>query len=134
MHKTIISLSFPDFNWESLSGLPEPVLSTVLHFTYSNHLPSNLSNQTAQLCIHHFEGQEAMDTLVEQCRSFLENTAVRSEIRNLVQSIHASLERMVSLFESNTDADMLVNAARLWQSVKLGLGYGSAIRFHLLRP
>lgn len=64
-----------------------------------------------------------MASLVEQCRSFLKNTAVRSEIRNLVKSIHSSLERMVSLFDSTNETDVLVNAARLWQSAKLGLGY-----------
>jgi hypothetical protein len=30
---------------------------------------------------------------------------------------------MISLFDSNNEAGMLVNAARLWQSVKQSLGY-----------
>ncbi len=64
-----------------------------------------------------------MANLVELCQSFLRNTAARVDLHSLVNSIHFSLERMISLFDSNNEADMLVNAARLWQSVKQSLGY-----------
>ena len=99
------------------------MLSTALHFSYSHHLPSTLSNQTAKLCIEHFRNQQAMTNLVELCQSFLKNTAARAELHSLVNNIHSSLERMISLFDSSNEADMLVNAARLWQSVKQSLGY-----------
>nr|CAH0099042.1 unnamed protein product [Daphnia galeata] len=124
VHKTILSLSLGDFDWQSLNGLPEAVLSTALHFSYSNHLPSTLSSQTAKLCIEHFQNQHAMANLVKLCQSFLKNTAARAELHSLVNSIHASLERMISLFDTSSEADMLVNAARLWQSVKQSLGEG----------
>ncbi len=123
VHKTILSLSLGDFDWQCLNGVPEAVLSTALHFSYSNHLPPTLSTQTAKLCIEHFQSQPALANLVELCQSFLRNTAARAELHSLVNSIHASLERMVSLFDSNNEADMLVNAARLWQAVKQSLGY-----------
>jgi hypothetical protein len=64
-----------------------------------------------------------MANLVKLCQSFLKNTAARAELHSLVNSIHASLERMISLFDTSSEADMLVNAARLWQSVKQSLGY-----------
>ncbi|XP_057367021.1 LOW QUALITY PROTEIN: uncharacterized protein LOC130688040 [Daphnia carinata] len=124
VHRTILSLSLGDFDWQSLNGLPEAVLSTMLHFSYSYHLPPTLSSQTAKLCIEHFQNQPALENLVRLCQSFLKNTAARAELHGLVNSIHASLERMVSLFDSNNEADMLVNAARLWQAVKQSLGEG----------
>ncbi|KAK4022489.1 uncharacterized protein LOC116919472 [Daphnia magna] len=124
VHRTILSLSLGDFDWQSLDGLPEAVLSTVLHFSYSYHLPSTLSSQTAKLCIEHFQNQPALENLVRLCQSFLKNTVARAELHCLVKNIHASLERMISLFESSNEADMLVNAARLWQSVKQSLGEG----------
>lgn len=123
MHKTILSLSLGDFEWQALNGLPENVLATVLHFCYSHHLPSTLSSQTAKLCIENLQSQPALSRLVELCRSFLKNTVARAELQSLVNSIHASLERMISLFDSKDEADMLVNAARLWQAVKQSLGY-----------
>lgn len=66
-----------------------------------------------------------MENLVGLCQSFLKNTVARAELQSLVKHIHASLERMISLFESSNEADMLVNAARLWQSVKQSLGYNN---------
>lgn len=99
------------------------MLSTALHFSYSHHLPSTLSSQTAKLCIEHFQSQPAFTNLVGLCHSFLKNTAARTELHCLVSNIHASLERMISLFDSKNEADMLVNAARLWQAVKQSLGY-----------
>ena len=66
-----------------------------------------------------------MSRLIESCQCFLKDTALRNEIQNLVKNIHTSLERMVHLFDSSSESDMLVNAARLWQSVKLCSGYGN---------
>ena len=106
-----------------MNGLPEAVLSTALHFCYSYHLPSALSISTAKQCIEHFQNQPAMANFVELCQLFLKNTTARSELQTLVNQIHSSLERMVSLFDSSNEADMLVNAVRLWQSVKQSLGY-----------
>ena len=105
-----------------MNGLPEPVLRTALCFLYSHHLPPSLSNQTAKECIDHFQNQPAIASLVDLCESFIKNSNVRSEILTLVNNIHTSLERIVSLFETNNETDMLNNAARLWQSVKLSLG------------
>ena len=122
VHRTILSLCLPNFDWESLNGLPEPVLRTALCFLYSHHLPPSLSSQTAKECIDHFQNQPPMASLVNLCQSFIKNTLVRSEIITLVNNIHTSLERIVSLFETNNETDMLNNAARLWQSVKLSLG------------
>lgn len=123
VHTTILSLvSSNDFDWLSLNGLPEAVLSTVLHFSYSHHLPPSLTCQTAKLCIEHFQNQPALAVFVRQCQSFLKNIAARAELHNLANSIHGSLERMISLFDNNNEADMLVNAARLWQAVKQSLG------------
>lgn len=106
-----------------MNGLPEPVLSATLHFLYSQHLPPSITSQTANLCIEHFQDKQGMESFVELCNSFLKNTAVRSEILTLVKSIHTSLERMVSFFDTSNEADSPMNAARLWQSIKLSLGY-----------
>ena len=125
VHKTVIALNLPESEIESLNGLPESVLSTILHFFYSHHLPATLSSATAKLCIEHLREQSSMSRLIESCQCFLKDTALRNEIQNLVKNIHTSLERMVHLFDSSSESDMLVNAARLWQSVKLCSGYGN---------
>ena len=123
VHKTIVALNLPDSDIDSLNGLPETVLSTILHFFYSHHLPSTLSSAAAKLCIEHLQDQPSMSRVVKSCECFLEDAVLRNEIQNLVKNIHTSLERMVHLFDSNSEGDMLVNAARLWQSVKLCSGY-----------
>lgn len=122
VHKTILSLSLGDYEWQTLNGLPESVLATLLHYSYSHHLPSTLNSQTAKLCIEHLQSRQTFSKLVELCQSFIRNTIARAELQSLVTSIHSSLERMISLFDSKNEADMLVNAARLWQSVKQSLG------------
>ncbi len=126
-HRTILSLSLPkEADWltddSKLNGLPESVLSVILHYFYSHTLPSTLSTSTAKLCIEHFQGLPELSNLVELCQKFLTNTALRSELQSLVKSIHTSLERMVSFFDTNDETDAHVNAARLWQSLKLSLG------------
>ena len=105
-----------------LNELPEPVLATALHFLYSQHLPPSITSQTAKLCIEHFQKQQGMESFIDLCNSFLKNSAARSEILGLVKSIHSSLERMVSFFDTSDESDSSVNAARLWQSIKLSLG------------
>jgi len=133
VHKTVLVLSVPESKIDLLNGLPEAVLSTTLHFFYSHHLPSTLSSSTAKLCIEQFEGEPCMSKLVEFCRCFLKDTALRKEIENLVKSMHTSLERMVHLFDTNSESDMLVNAARLWQSVKSCSGEVVMVVVHFIQ-
>jgi hypothetical protein len=65
-----------------LSGLPEDVLATVLHYVYSLSLPPGLSEDTAQKCIDlvaKFPGFEPFDAA---CQTYLSNSSLKH--RNLI--------------------------------------------------
>ena len=119
-----MSLGFAEVDWPPLmNGLDEAVLSAVLHYVYSHSLPSTINTATVQSCIEHFQSRAELAHFVDLCRQFVNNSSLRTELQSLVKSIHASLERMVGLFEINDQMDMPVNTSRLWQSLKLSLGF-----------
>ena len=124
VHKTILSLSMPEFDWLNniswLSSIPEPVLSTLLHYVYSHTLPPTLCGAVAQSCVECFQEKPEMSKLLKLCSSFIHNTILRYELQSLVTRIHSSLENMISMFETR---DEFLNPARLWQNFKLCLRY-----------
>jgi hypothetical protein len=60
-----------------LSGLPEDVLGTILHFLYAECLPANLGEQTARDCIAAAASLPGLERLVRMCELYLKNTALK---------------------------------------------------------
>lgn len=81
MHTCILRLSAPELDWSQqpppLSGLPEDVLGTILHFLYAECLPANLGEQTARDCIAAAASLPGLERLVRMCELYLKNTALK---------------------------------------------------------
>lgn len=84
VHTCILRLSAPELNWNHqpppLSGLPEDVLGTVLHFLYAECLPANLGEQTARNCIAAAASLPGLDRLVQMCELYLKNMALKQRM------------------------------------------------------
>jgi hypothetical protein len=60
-----------------LSGLPEDVLSTLLHYVYSQSLPPGLSEETAHNCVTHAGSLPGFAPLAQACQLYLSNMALK---------------------------------------------------------
>lgn len=65
-----------------LSGLPEDVLATVLHFVYSLSLPPGLSEDTATKCIDLAAKLPGFEPFATACQTYLNNSSLKH--RNLI--------------------------------------------------
>lgn len=59
-----------------LTGLPEDVLQTTLHYLYAECLPQGLSETTAQKCIKMVGKMPGFVKFGQLCETFLKNTAL----------------------------------------------------------
>lgn len=91
MHTCILRLSAPELDWSQqpppLSGLPEDVLGTILHFLYAECLPANLGEQTARDCIAAAASLPGLERLVRMCELYLKNTALKQRRFDFLYSI-----------------------------------------------
>ncbi|KAK7869304.1 hypothetical protein R5R35_012870 [Gryllus longicercus] len=106
VHTCILRLSAPELDWSSqpppLSGLPEDVLGTILHFLYSECLPVNLAEQTARQCISAASSLPGLERLVQMCELYLKNMALKQQIIGLVSDMHACASQIIDHFTSKT--------------------------------
>ena len=60
-----------------LSGLPEPVLGTILHYLYAECLPRDLDEATAKHCIRVTSKMPGFTRFAQLCDTFLKNVALK---------------------------------------------------------
>jgi hypothetical protein len=97
VHSSILRMGAAELDWESwlkrrddaagdsdvalspppLSGLPEDVLTTVLHFVYSLSLPPGLSEETAQKCIDLAAKLPGFEPFDAACQTYLSNSSLK---------------------------------------------------------
>nr|CAD7264660.1 unnamed protein product [Timema shepardi] len=128
VHTCILKLGAPSIDWAEqpppLSGLPEDVLGTVLHFIYSESLPANLDEDTARQCRTVAQSLLGLEKLVNMCDQYLNNMALKQQIVKLVSDMHACAHQIIGNFSSKTStSDHLVeplssNPAKLCYVVK----------------
>lgn len=81
MHKTVLKLVNHYIDWNStpnpLDNLPEDVLFTILHYLYSECLPSDLKEETARNCLAATADLPGFDSFRDLCELFLKNSALK---------------------------------------------------------
>ena len=79
LHSILLSLAVPSHNWKlsPLNGMPDHVLTTLVHFLYNECLPAGLSEETARDCIKSLTPMPEFNTFTSLCQTFLRNTALR---------------------------------------------------------
>ncbi|KAI8796654.1 CAunnamed protein product [Biomphalaria glabrata] len=101
-HSIILKLSAPELDWTAiitpLTGLPEDVLQTTLHYLYAECLPQGLSETTAQKCIKMVGKMPGFVKFGQLCETFLKNTALTQQMKTLVSDIHACADRINDIF------------------------------------
>ena len=84
VHKTILGLAVPCLDWEAtpppLSGLPEEVVLTCLHYLYAECLPEGLSEDVAHACIKAVHKIQGLGRFEQLCETFIKNTALRQRM------------------------------------------------------
>uniref|UniRef100_T1JPJ0 BTB domain-containing protein n=1 Tax=Strigamia maritima TaxID=126957 RepID=T1JPJ0_STRMM len=102
VHKTILMLNGVgmDLNQRPLplSGLPDDVLCTILHYIYSECLPDDLTEETARNTQRALIKVPGFSRLSELCEIFLKNTALKQQIDSLVSDMHACANRIIDYF------------------------------------
>ncbi|KDR13429.1 uncharacterized protein LOC110835411 [Zootermopsis nevadensis] len=108
VHTCILRLSAPELDWSHqpppLSGLPEDVLGTILHFLYAECLPTNLGEQTARHCIAAATSLPGLERLVRMCELYLKNMALKQQIIGFVSDMHACASQIIDHFSTKTSA------------------------------
>ncbi|XP_074647658.1 uncharacterized protein LOC141903440 isoform X2 [Tubulanus polymorphus] len=102
VHKTILMLSLPKVDWcktpTPLTGLPENVLHTVIHYLYAECLPKSLTEETAKCCVKSLSKLSGFTKLTDLCEIFLKNTAVKLQITSLMNEMHSCVDRIIDMF------------------------------------
>lgn len=90
MHKTVLKLVNHYIDWNSspnpLDNLPEDVLFTILHYLYSECLPSDLKEETARNCLSATADLPGFDSFRDLCELFLKNSALKQ--RKFLKNYH----------------------------------------------
>lgn len=101
-HSIILQLLGDSIDWcapqSPLQCLPENVLGTILHFLYSECLPSSMDDTTAEQVIQAISTYECLNKLSDSCRNFLKNNALKKQVIELVNEMHASINRVIEHF------------------------------------
>lgn len=101
-HSIILGLSAPSLDWTApvppLTGLPEDVVQTTLHFLYAECLPQGLTEVTARRCVKMVGKLPGFSKFSQLCETFLKNTALTQQIKTLVSDMHACADRINDLF------------------------------------
>ncbi|KAL4239206.1 hypothetical protein ACF0H5_000023 [Mactra antiquata] len=109
VHSTVLGLSTPAIDWTKshtmLTGLPEDVLHSTLHYMYAESLPSGMSEDTARNCVKMMSKVPELGAFVQLCDTFLENTALKQQITSLVTDMHSSASRIIDMFSGACSSD-----------------------------
>lgn len=99
VHSCILKLCAPELDWKQepppLTGLPEDVLGTILHYLYAECLPQNLSENTARQCISAASHYPCLAPLVTLCEHYLRNVSLKQQIINLVTDMHNCASQII---------------------------------------
>lgn len=81
VHTCILKLNAPDIDWTAkptpLSGLPEEVIGTILHFLYAQCLPPDLHESVAKQVIVSAPDYPGLEQLVSMCHSYIKNITLK---------------------------------------------------------
>ncbi|KAK9873149.1 hypothetical protein WA026_021382 [Henosepilachna vigintioctopunctata] len=99
-HSLVLKIVGPDIDWHSsvhpLSNLLEEVLGTILHYMYTECLPENLSEATAQRVIMAITDLQFLNKLITMCKMYLRNIALKKQIIGLVNDMHDCLDKLIN--------------------------------------
>ncbi|XP_071544090.1 uncharacterized protein [Panulirus ornatus] len=104
VHSIILESSMPNMDWNSLCGMEDSVLETILHFLYSCCLPSTLTASTAQKTIAATQHLDGFEDFRKKCDIFIKNTHLRNRLVSLMQEVQECVEVMVQLFNPSDPA------------------------------
>ena len=86
-HSIILGLSAPGLDWTApvppLTGLPEDVVQTTLHYLYAECLPQGLTETTARRCVKMVGKLPGFAKFGQLCETFLKNTALTQRKPNI---------------------------------------------------
>ncbi|RZF40536.1 hypothetical protein LSTR_LSTR000415 [Laodelphax striatellus] len=102
VHTCILKLMAPDIDWSQdpppLSGLPEDVLGTILHYLYAECLPGGLTEKTARQCITAVNSYPDFAPFVSLCLHYLRNSSLKQQVMNLVNDMHTCASQIIQHF------------------------------------
>ncbi|GLV35944.1 uncharacterized protein CBL_09838 [Carabus blaptoides fortunei] len=126
VHSTILQLHGSDLAWLSqpppFQGLPEEVLGTLLHFLYAECLPPGLTESTARQVVAAALPYPCLTKLVNMCRAYLKNMALKQQIIGLVSDMHTCANQIIEHFNNrhcqSASDNITSNPAKLCNVVK----------------
>lgn len=106
VHKVILKATCPQLAWDlsppPLSGSPEDVLSTVLHFLYTECMPETIQEETARKVQSVASKLPGFGRLGNLCQLYMHNVAVKNQIITYINEMHACGDRLAQIFSSRT--------------------------------
>ncbi|KAK4323489.1 hypothetical protein Pmani_005804 [Petrolisthes manimaculis] len=98
VHSIVLESSMPGLAWESLCGLEDAALDTILHYLYCCCLPSSLTLDTAAATITATHRLLGFDELRGKCEIFVRNTTLRNRLVSLMGEVQQCVKAMVQIF------------------------------------
>lgn len=81
VHTCILKLSSPELDWTArpppLTGLPEDVIGTILHYFYAQCLPMGLEESMVKEVIAAASDLKGLEPLVSMCHLYVKNLALK---------------------------------------------------------
>ncbi|XP_053699216.1 uncharacterized protein LOC128746197 [Sabethes cyaneus] len=85
-----------------LNNIPSKMLSTILHWLYSECLPEDLDEETCTSLIAMSESTTPLSRMTEPCKNYLRNLQLKKFVIDIVSDLHESLNHMIQMVNPNT--------------------------------
>ncbi len=92
VHRIILETTLPSLDWTSqpppLSGLPDAVLETLLHFLYARCLPEGITVERVDQCLKELADRPEFQEFADHATAFKDKSAIcQSEYNSSTQSV-----------------------------------------------
>ena len=106
VHKTVLSaqriITDERYLRSCLFGFSDEVTQALLHYIYSQSLPQDLSQATAQQVMEFARNQPNFHRLGKLCENFIKNTNFQNELVSLVGEMQEALNQTLLMFGGKT--------------------------------
>mgnify|MGYP002803813879 FL=1 len=108
-HKVVLLCACPTIDWSTvpppLSNWPSSAIAVTLHYFYSGCLPPDVQEETIENIHTLLKNNKGMKELHEICAQYLESTALKRKISNLLNCIYGVVDEAYDVLNGMKNKD-----------------------------